>query len=53
MTKIQRREGTKYIAEAHCAETRMAVFNGRVIVVCPHCQPQVIEDGKLQPLKLC
>ena len=52
MTELVRRSGTKVICEVHCKEAKLAVFEGKVIVCCPHLPPQILVDGKLQELKL-
>lgn len=45
------RQGAKYIGPACCGKVRLAVFQRVVVTACPDHPPQIIVDGKLQPLE--
>jgi len=46
-----RKVDTKCIAVAHCSQTRVAVINGKIIIVCPH-NPPIAYDmtGDIVPI---
>lgn len=48
---MKKRSGSKFIAEAHCKETRLTSYGDKVLVACPHLPPRILDaDGNFEDL---